>query len=530
MAVVPRSFDPVSMQVFRNLFSSLAEEMGITLQRASFSANIKMRRDFSCAVFDDQANMLAQAAHIPVHLGAMTTTVKAVLQSLSLNDGDLAIVNDPYQGGTHLPDISLVSSVFLEGRRLGYVTNRAHHSDVGGITPGSMPLSADIYQEGLIIPPVKLLEGGRINHEALRLILRNVRTPEEREGDLLAQIAAQHAGEQRLKEITERYGAEEVRIQSEALLQYSDHMVTALVQGLPDGRWWAEDWLDGDGITDEPLRLAVTVSKIQHSRLEVDFSDSDDQCSGPVNAVRAVTRAALLYVIRVLVAEDIPVNDGALASIDLKTRPGSLVDALPPSAVSAGNVETSQRIVDVLFKAMSQILPERVPAASQGTMNNVSFGGFDGFRGRPFTYYETIGGGTGARPDQGGVSAVHDHMSNTLNTPIEVLEAEYPVRARQYAVRSGSSGRGMYSGGEGVRRDIEFLTPASVSIISERRRLQPYGLGGGQPGQTGSNRIMRGGEVQELPGKVVFEVLPGDVISVQTPGGGGLGEPDPSGE
>ncbi|HZT95357.1 MAG TPA: hydantoinase B/oxoprolinase family protein [Chloroflexota bacterium] len=521
---ISTSFDPISLNVFRNLFSSVADEMGISLQRTAFSPNIKMRRDFSCGIFDDQSRLLAQAAHIPVHLGAMTATVNAVLGSMELNQGDVAILNDPFAGGTHLPDISLVSAAFDDdGRLLGYVTNRAHHSDVGGMTPGSMPLATDTFQEGLTIPPVKLVERGKLNQAVMSLILRNVRTPEEREGDLVAQLAAQTAGQRGLLQITGRYGIEETRRQAQALIRYSRSMVESLIEAIPDERWTGEDRLDGDGITEGSIRLAVTITKTSARSLAVDFRDTDAQAVGPVNAVRAVTEAALLYVIRTLIDEDIPVNAGTSEPVSLLTRPGTVVDALPPAAVSAGNVETSQRIVDVLFKALAPALPDRVPAASQGTMNNLSFGGWDGRRGRPFAYYETMGGGMGARPDGDGMPAVHDHMSNTLNTPVESLETEYPIRVRRYEIVRESGGPGLHTGGDGVRRDIEFLEPATVSIISERRVFRPYGLKGGEPGATGVNMIITEGVEHRLPAKSILSVDAGDIVRVVTPGGGGHG-------
>lgn len=503
--------------------------MGIALQRAAFSPNITMRRDFSCAVFDDNGRMLAQAAHIPVHLGAMGRAMEAVLAATSLEPGDVVVMNDPFAGGTHLPDISFVSAAYSGDDHLGYVMSRAHHSDVGGMTPGSMPLSFDIFQEGLIIPAVKLLERHEWNQDAFKLLLRNVRTPDEREGDLLAQLAAQRAGEARFVDIAEAYGIREIRAQAAALLDYSELMVRSLIRKLPPGTWSGEDWLDDGGRDSKPVRVHVSISREDESDLLVDFSESARQVNGPVNAVRPVTESALLYVLRTLLYEDVPVNAGMLRPVQLTTVAGTVVDASPPAAVSAGNVETSQRIVDTLYRALAEPLPDRVPAASQGTMNNVAFGGFDDGRSRQFTYYETMGGGMGARPDNAGMSGVHDHMSNTLNTPVETLEMEYPVRVRRYELRSRSGGRGRFRGGDGLRRDIEFLAPATVSIISERRSIEPYGLDGGQPGRMGRNTLTRDGHETTLPGKTMLSVEPGDVISIQTPGGGGIGR-DPESE
>ncbi len=497
--------------------------MGIALQRAAFSPNITMRRDFSCAVFDDRGQLLAQAAHIPVHLGAMGRAMEVVLQAITLEPGDVVILNDPFAGGTHLPDISLVSAAYSGGRGIGYVMSRAHHSDVGGMTPGSMPLSQDIFQEGLIVPPVKLVEGGEWNQDVFKLLMRNVRTPDERKGDLLAQLAAQYAGEARFADIAVRYGNDDVRAQASALLNYSEMMVRAFIRRLPFGPCTGEDWLDDDGFESARVRIEVSIKRTGDSDLVVDFSGSSPQVSGPVNAVRPVTESALLYVLRTLLQEDVPVNAGMLRPVRLNTVPGTVVDARPPAPVSAGNVETSQRIVDTLYRALAPILPDIVPAASQGTMNNLAFGGFDPVRSSQFTYYETMGGGMGARPGADGMSGVHDHMSNTLNTPIEALEGQYPIRVRRYELRPGSGGSGQFRGGNGLRRDIEFLCPAVVSIVSERRCIPPYGLQGGDAALPGENVLTRSNRDQPLPGKTVLAVEPGDVISVRTPGGGGIG-------
>ena len=520
-----RSQDVVTLQIFRNLFSSLADEMGIALQRAAFSPNITMRRDFSCAVFDTRGRLLAQAAHIPVHLGAMGRAMEAAQGAATLEKGDVVVMNDPFAGGTHLPDISLVSAAYLGKDHLGYVMSRAHHSDVGGMTPGSMPLAQEIFQEGLIIPPVKLIARGNWNRDAFKLLLRNVRTPTEREGDLLAQLAAQHSGEIRFADFAVCYGTDEIHTQAEALLDYSEMMVRSLIRRLPFRELSGEDWLDDCGFEPRPIRICASIVRTGESDLRVDFAGSDSQVNGPVNAVRPVTESALLYVLRTLLAEDVPVNSGMLRPVHLHTVPGTVVDAVQPAAVSAGNVETSQRIVDTLYRALAEALPERVPAASQGTMNNLAFGGFDPVRARPFTYYETMGGGAGARPDSDGMSAVHDHMSNTLNTPVEALEMEYPVRVRRYELRQGSGGRGRYRGGEGLRRQIEFLSPATVSIISERRTMPPYGLMNGGPALVGQNALTHDHRVTALPGKTILAVEGGDVITIDTPGGGGLGAP-----
>lgn len=524
--------DPLSLQVFSNLFSSVAEEMGVTLQRASHSPNIKMRRDFSCAVFDARGRLLAQAAHIPVHLGAMPLAMRAVRDRFDLRPGDVAILNDPYAGGTHLPDVSLVSSAFTAaGVRLGYVMCRAHHADVGGISPGSMPLSTEIYQEGIIIPPVLLVEQGRLNAGLFKLILGNVRTPGERKGDFAAQLAAQRVGEERLAAIADRYGNATVEAHGEGLQRYAETAMQKVIERIEPGGYTFSDWLDDDGQTPEPVRIAVSIRRRANSReLEIDFSGSAPQRLGSVNTVEAVTAAATLYVFRCLSAEEVPVNEGSMRPLKILTPPGTVVAAEPPAAVAGGNVETSQRIVDVLFGALSQALPGAVPAASQGTMNNLALGGVDTRRGRSFAYYETMGGGMGARPTAHGMSGVHDHMSNTLNTPVEAFESTYPLRVARYFLRRDTGGRGRHVGGEGLQRDLAFLTAAEVTILSERRTFAPYGLQGGEAGAKGENVLLRNGIETRLPGKTKFSAQPGDVLSLRSPGGGGYARLPPLNE
>jgi N-methylhydantoinase B len=517
--------DPLSLQVFGNLFSSVAEEMGVALQRASHSPNIKMRRDFSCAIFDVDGRLLAQAAHIPVHLGAMPLAMKAIRESMELHHGDVAILNDPYFGGTHLPDISLVSAVFsADGTRLGYVMSRAHHADVGGMSPGSMPLSTEIYQEGVIIPPILLVEGGTLVSSVLHLLLRNVRTPAERHGDLEAQLAAQGIGEGRLARLAQRYGLESLLEHGAALQAHAETAMRRLIGQVQPGTYQFEDCLDDDGQGQGQVGIRVAVTRrVGSDDLVLDFTGSAPQQRGSVNAVEAVTFAAVLYVLRCLQGGDVPVNGGSMEPLQVTAPPGSVVGAQSPAAVAAGNVETSQRIVDVLFGALALALPDRVPAASQGTMNNLAFGGHDSERQRAFAYYETIGGGMGARPEADGASAVHDHMSNTLNTPVEALESDYPLRVRRYALRRDSGGLGSRRGGNGLIRELEFLAPATVTVLSERRAIPPYGLAGGAPGATGENALSHCGKEQRLPGKASFHADRGDVLRIETPGGGGLG-------
>jgi N-methylhydantoinase B len=521
------SFDPIKLEVYKNLFSSIAEEMGVALCRTGYSPNIKERRDFSCALFDGRGEMVAQAAHIAVHLGSMPLSVKSAVEKVPMGPGDVVILNDPFSGGTHLPDLTVVSPVYPAGARspLFYVANRAHHADIGGMSPGSLPLSTEIFQEGFRIPPVKLVAGERMQKDVLALILANVRTPQEREGDLTAQVAANRIGERRTLEVCGKYGTSEVLRYMEELKGYAERMTRAAIAGIPDGEYRFEDWLDGDGVLPGRVRISVTVS-VQGDTAVVDFSDSAPQVQGSVNAIYAITLSAVFYVFRSIVGGDIPSNAGIMRPLRVVTQPGTVVDARFPAAVAAGNVETSQRITDVLLGALGQALPERIPAASAGTMNNLTVGGVDPRTGGPYTYYETIGGGCGATPVHDGASAVQTHMTNTMNTPIEALEHAYPLKVTRYAIRSGSGGRGRFSGGDGIRRDIEFLAPATVTMISERREIPPYGLAGGEPGSCGKNVLVHSGRETRLPGKFTIAVKKGDRLLVSTPGGGGYGRTD----
>jgi len=515
----------VEIELWKHRLSAVAAEMGATLRRTAFSPNIKERRDLSTAVFDARGRMLAQGEDIPVHLGSMPMSVESALRHAPPGPGDTVLLNDPYCGGTHLPDLTLVTGVFAPGSRraLFYVANRAHHSDVGGIRPGSMPLATEIYQEGLRIPPLCLVRRGSLQQDVLRLILANVRTPEERRGDLRAQLAANHVGAARLLDLERRYGRRLLERRGAELLAYAERMTRALLRRIPPGEYSAVDWLDDDGIGSQPVRIAVRVT-VRGSQARVDFSGSDKQVAGSLNAVEAIARSAVLYVFRALVPESIPANAGCMRPLVVVVRPGSVVAALPPAAVAGGNVETSQRLVDVLLAALRAALPERVPAASCGSMNNVTIGGLDR-GGRPYTYYETVAGGMGARPAADGLSGVHTHMTNSLNTPVEALGHQYPFRVRRYALRRGSGGAGRRRGGDGLVREYEFETPAQVTVLSERRRFAPPGAAGGAPGRRGRNLLLRAGRARLLPGKFQIEVRPGDVLRIETPGGGGFGRP-----
>jgi N-methylhydantoinase B len=517
------SVDPIRLEIFKNLFHSVAEEMGAALRRSAFSPNIKERRDYSCAVFDSAGQVLAMGDHMPVHLGSMPMSVRAALAAFPLEAGDVALLNDPYAGGTHLPDLTMVRPVFASRTRrpLFYIANRAHHADVGGAHAGSMGLSREIFEEGFRIPPVKIMRKGRIVRDVLALLLANVRTPREREGDLTAQIAACRIGERRLLALAAKYGGREVTAYGRHLLDYSARMMAATISAIPDGIYRAVDFLDDDGVTEEPQRIAVTIS-IRGKNAEVDFTGSAPQCAGSVNAVAAITESAVFYVFRCLLDEQVPATSGLMRTIRVIAPTRTIVNALPPAAVAGGNVETSQRIVDTLLKALAKAIPEKIPAASQGTMNNFSFGGNDlRHGGEPFAYYETIGGGTGGGPGHAGNHASQSHMTNTLNTPTEVLEHVYPVRVHRYALRKNSGGRGKFPGGEGIVREIEMLTEVQAAILSDRRTQRPYGLKGGAPGSPGKNEIIFKGRARRLPSKCTFRAPAGAVIRIETPGGGG---------
>jgi N-methylhydantoinase B len=520
--------DPIELAIFQSAVHSIAEEMGAALRRTALSPNIKERRDYSCAIFDGEANVLAMGDHMPVHLGSMPMSVSAAVAALHFVPGDIAILNDPFAGGTHLPDITMVLPVFLPAsdRPAFYVSNRAHHADVGGTFAGSMGPANEIYQEGIRIPPVRLVRAGEIDRDLLNLLLANVRTANERDGDLASQIGACRVGEQRALELVERYGQQKIQMLARDLLDYSERLVRAELRSMPPAAYTAEDWLDSDGVIDEPIRIAVCLRfKPEAGSLEVDFSGSSPQVAGSVNAVRAITTSACFYVLRCLLAEDAPATAGILRPLTLHTPAGSIVDAIPPAAVAAGNVETSQRIVDVLLRALSQALPQRVPAASAGTMSNLTIGGIDPRTGEAFTYYETAAGGMGARPGMDGIPGVQTHMTNSLNTPVEALEYAYPFRVRRYAYREGSGGEGQFRGGDGLIREVELLADAQVSLLADRRMLQPYGLAGGEPGAAGAASLRHAatGELTALPGKCSRRVSHGDILRIETPGGGGWG-------
>ena len=539
-----RMRDPVELEIFKSLFHSIAEEMGAALRRTAFSPNIKERRDYSCAVFDADGEVVAMGDHMPVHLGSMPMSVRAAVDKLTLGNGDIAILNDPFCGGTHLPDITLVAPVFAsEKKRRGktarsrsvakpdfYVASRAHHADVGGTYAGSMGICREIYQEGVRIPPIKLMSAGEMQDDVLRLLLNNVRTPEERQGDLNAQIAACHTGAERLKEISTRYGLNRVRQVMGELQNYSEELMRAFLSRVPQGRYHAEDFLDDDGAGSGPVRIAVTVEFHTAAKNKplatVDFTGSSPQVTGSINAVEAIAYSACFYVFRCLLQEDVPAAAGLMRPVRMIAPAGTVVNSRPPAAVAGGNVETLQRIVDVLLRALAQAVPDRVPAGSSGTMNNLTIGGIDERSGEPFAYYETIAGGMGARPDRPGVSGVHTHMTNSLNTPAEALEHAYPLRITRYSLRKSSGGEGKFRGGDGIVREVELLSDAEVTLLSDRRTRGPYGLHGGQDGAAGRTEIIHpDGAREQLPGKCNVRLKKGARVRVESPGGGGWGKP-----
>ena len=507
--------DAVRLEVMAHAFASIAEEMGLVLVHSALSPNIRERRDASAALFDADGEMIAQAAHIPVHLGALADAVAAVRRLEPFPQaGEMFILNDPYGGGSHLPDLTLIGAIDIDGQVGGYSVVRAHHSDVGGMTPGSMPASArELYQEGIIIPPT------RLTLEVERLLLANVRTPAMRRGDLAAQRAAVERGAQGLRALARRHGWNALREAARELLDYAERRTKSALSRLPSAApMTATDYLEGDGVIDHDLEIRVGIT-IQDGIFHANFAGTRDAAPGNVNCPMAVTRSAVLFVVRTLLPDDVPMNGGVPRAIAVTAPPGCLVNARPPSAVAAGNVETSQRIADTVFRALAAGGCV-VPAQGQGTMNNVTFGGIGSRESGAWTYYETIGGGQGASRGANGPSGVHVGMSNTRNTPIEVLEMEHPVRVRTYALRRGSGGRGTWNGGDGVVREFEALAPMEATLLTERRRHGPAGAAGGLAGEVGRN-LLNG---ESLPSKTALRLATGDVLRIETPGGGGWGK------
>ncbi len=506
------SVDPVTLQVMANALRAVAEEMEASLVRSAFSPNIKERRDCSTAIFDAQGRMVVQSASIPVHLGAMPEAVDAV-RTRGAAPGEIWLVNDPYRGGTHLPDLTMINAIALDGRIAAYAVTRAHHADIGGMTPGSMPAgSRELVQEGLVIPPVRISRGGLPVDDVMALLLANTRTPIEREGDLRAQMASHRLAERRLAEVADRHGAATIEAAFRSLFAYAERRTRAAIAAMPDGRYEAAEAIEGDGVVDGDLWIRVAVT-IAGEEMTVDFAGTDPTGPGNANCPPAVTRSAVYFVVRCLTDPDIPASAGAFAPITVVAPPDTLVNARAPAAVAGGNVETSSRIVDAVFTALGSALD--VPAQGQGTMNNLTIGG------PGFTYYETIGGGQGASADGDGPSAVHVAMSNTLNTPVEALEVAFPLHVEAYRVRRGSGGDGIHRGGDGVERRLRLLVDAEVSVLAERRLRGPSGRLGGEDGAAGLTTL----NGRRLPAKWRGRASAGDILDIQSPGGGGHGRP-----
>lgn len=508
--------DAIELSLFASRVEAVCDEMGAVLQRAAFSPNIKDRLDFSCAVFDPSGELCAQAAHIPVHLGSMAYAMRDLVRAVDWAPGDMLIVNDPFLGGTHLPDVTLIAAVFVEDELIGFVANRAHHADIGAEAPGSMPVSQRLDEEGVVIPPALLLRRGELDRALFDEITRATASPEGAHGDFTAQISANRIGVNRLRQLAVELQTGRYRQALSALNDYAAALADSRLRAIPDGEYRFTDYMDDDGQGGTQFAISVAV-RVRQGRVGVDFAGTAPQTHGNINCPLSVAAAAVYYAFRCLLPPQTPACAGSFRAIDLSAPAGCLVNAERPAAVAAGNVETSTRIVDAVLGALAQALPDRIPAASQGSMNNLAMGARD--PGGSWDYYETLGGGMGGGPQQPGLSAVQTHMTNTLNTPIEVVEMNYPVRVTRYAVRTGSGGKGRHRGGDGMVREFEFLVPVQVTLLTERRRSAPWGLQGGEDGRPGRNLL--NGEV--LPAKVAMQVNAGDRLTLETPGGGGWG-------
>jgi len=523
------SLDPVTIEVIKGALTYAAEEMGIVLRNSAYSPNIKERMDFSCTLFDRKKRLTAQAEHIPVHLGSMQLAVRKGLEKLKgeLENGDMILFNDPYISGTHLPDITLICPIFHENTVIAYSANKAHHSDVGGKAPGSMAGDAtEIYQEGIIIPPVKFVKRKGIDEEIASILLSNVRTPEIRLGDLRAQMAANLLGKQRVLELVDRYGVETLHEAMEEIMNYSERRMRIEVSKMPEGSYSAEDYLENTGTSNKKVKIRVTITA-KKDQLLIDYTGTDDQVDGPVNAVLGVTQSGVYYTLRCLTDPTVPMNDGCYRPVRIHVPEGTLMNPTPPAPVAGGNVETSQRNVDVLLKAFARMLPEKVCAACQGTMNNIAVGGTNPQNGRSWTFYETIAGGFGGRRGIDGVDAIHTHMTNTMNTPVEAIETVYPIRFLKYELRENSGGPGKWRGGVGLERSWMLLAPSAIlSVLAERTKIPPWGLYGGKNGARGEYYIIKpNGKRKKLKSKCTVRIEKGDVFVVRTPGGGGFGDP-----
>lgn len=518
------SVNRFELEIYNNILGSIAEEMGTVLVKAAFSPNIKERRDLSCAIFNSSGEMIAQAAHIPVHLGSMAFSVHSILNE-EINDEDVFVINDPFRGGTHLPDITCIAPVFVNGRHEFFVVARAHHADIGGKTPGSMPLSTSIHDEGIIIPPSKLYQKGSLNEPLMKEILDSTRNPVEREGDFTAQVASLRTGKKRLLETISKYSLEKIKDASSSLLDYSELIMKSVLRDIPCGVYNFSDFLDDDGAGTELIPLNVQIT-IEEEYAFIDFRGSSPRVRGCMNAPISVTTSAVLYAFQCLAPAELPLNSGPLRTLEIIVDEDSILNAAYPDAVVGGNVETSQRVVDIVFGALAEAIPEKLQAASCGSMNNITFGGTDPDSGRAFAYYETVAGGMGASYGKDGESAVQSHMTNTLNTPVETIEREMPVMIKSYSIRKDSGGSGRYRGGNGIVREYLFLTDTEFSIVTERRTTAPYGICGGGNGVPGKNILIRNNVQTDLPSKISLKVNSGDILRIETPGGGGWGKPE----
>jgi N-methylhydantoinase B len=520
--------DVTTVEVIKGALIYAAEEMGIALKKSAYSPNIKERMDHSCAIFNERRELIAQAEHIPVHLGSMALAVRLGIQEYKgvLEPGDMILLNDPYISGTHLPDLTLIAPIFHNGVLIGYAANKAHHTDVGGRAPGSLAAdSTELYQEGLIIPPVKFVRHNVVDSEISSLIQSNVRTPEVQMGDLRAQIAANNTGQRRILELVAQYGVDVVHEAMDAIMDNSEKRMRMEISRMPDGEYSAVDYIESILPDGGDVDIHVKITK-KGDRLWFDYTGTHEQVERPVNAPLGVTIAGIYFTLISITDPTIPVNDGCFRPITLEISLGCMMNPIRPAPVAGGNVETSQRNADVIMKAFSQIVPDKVPAAGQGTMNNITIGGIKD-NGEPWTFYETIGGGNGARPDRDGVDGIHVNMTNTMNTPIEALEAYLPLEFKAYSLRPSSCGPGKYRGGCGIER-IWTLTSAkaTLSIMAERNKIKPWGLAGGQGGATGEFILIRAdGEEKRLPSKCTVSLVRGDTLIIHTPGGGGYGDP-----
>ncbi|HEY9051791.1 MAG TPA: hydantoinase B/oxoprolinase family protein [Gammaproteobacteria bacterium] len=512
--------DAISLSIFSSRIESVCDEMGAVLKRVAFSPNIKDRLDFSCAVFDASGELCAQAAHIPVHLGSMAYAMRDIVSRIPWHDSDMVIMNDPYLGGTHLPDVTVISPLFIEEKLLGFVANRAHHADIGTESPGSMPISRNLHEEGLVIPPTKIISQGVLQTSVMDGLMTHMRNPLESRGDFSAQISANQRGLKRLRELVQRMGVNDYLASLAALNGYAERLARDALVSLPDGEYEFTDVMDDDGLGQEDIVIKASI-RINQGNVSVDFGGTAAQVRGNINCPLSVAAAGVYYVFRCLMPPQTPACAGSFRPVHISAPEGCLVNATRPAAVAAGNVETSTRIVDVIMGALAKAAPGKIPAASHGSMNNLAMGATAGHGHAAWDYYETIGGGMGASQQSKGLSGVQTHMTNTLNTPVEALEMRYPLRIQRYALRENSAGVGLNRGGEGLVREYEFLLPTQVTLLTERRKFQPWGLQGGSAAARGENRL----NSQLLPAKVSLQVKSGDRLSIHTPGGGGYGAP-----